>query len=533
MTSSNYPCFKEIAVAKRRNTQAKIEQRLIDSDLPAAVHAFHAHERGEEIGTMEADEEATAAARDILSDPAQRKKWYPKRDVSNFIVRKLEKVTSMTGHRSNNIFEDWIRIVLATQMVMPLQLLYARTHNGAKIPFEEEPPETQQMWKESMRRYRKEDWPKVYEVFAECWAEMWMDSQDTHNDYLGRVYEELGASNKWFGQFFTPYAVGVLMTQINLGFGAEQLIGWVTERMAAALEAAGYGDTYRLMGMQIGLEYPATTRDLFERHMVECWPHYNPVRILEPCSGAGILMLTALQEVPQWITDTSLAFYFAVDKDPICAMMTAIQMTLYGANGYNMLCSIPIMLPEDQLPTQAQLWRSVQRVFSFVQCADSLSHEWVWNAELSRWTMIPWTETEEGKAWIAGKPERECEAIEHRKAQKAAEYEAQAGQRAAAKVKAVKQKAKADGQELLFDFEMPPIEEREALEADAKHTNGNGNGHTNGNGHAVPGAAGDWDTFVTKAKAVKGTPAAATGAAVAAAIVEELAEELTQGEMFS
>jgi hypothetical protein len=516
-------------VAKRRNMQDKIEQRLIDSDLPAAVAAFHAHENGEDIGAGEAQGKYDAAGRDVLSDPVQTKRWYPKRDVSNFIVRRLEKVTSSNGHRTHQVFEDWVRIVLATQMAMPLQLLYARTHNGAKMPFDEEPPELQAMWKESMRRYRKEDWPKVYQAFAECWSEMWLDSQHGHNDYLGRVYEELGASNKWFGQFFTPWAVGVLMSQINLGFGAESIIEWVTERMAKALEAAGYGDTYRLMGMQIGLEYPATTRQLFERHMVECWPHYDPVRILEPCSGAGILVLTALQEIPEWIVDSSLVLFFAVDKDPICAMMTAIQMSLYGANGYNMLCAIPAMLPEDQLPTPEQLFRSVRRVFSLVQCADSLFEEWVWLDHESRWTMIPWTETDAGKAWIAGKPEREREAKEHRQAEKAAEYASQAEQRAAAKVKAVKEKAKSSGQEMLFDIEMPPVEEREAV------TNGNGhNGHSNGhtNGDAVPGAAGDWDTFVEKAKATKGTTAATAGAAVAAAVVEELAEVLTQGEMF-
>jgi len=111
-------------------------------------------------------------------------------------------------------------------------------------------------------------------------------------------------------------------------------------------------------------------------------------------------------------------------------------------------------------------------------------------------------------------------------------------QKAVSKVKAVKDRAKAKGQELLFDIELPPIEDRASMAADAAHTNGNGNGHANGNGNghtngdAVPGAAGDWDTFVEKAKAVKGTPAAVAGAAVATVVVEQLAEELTQGEMF-
>ena len=234
------------------------------------------------------------------------------------------------------------------------------------------------------------------------------------------------------------------------------------------------------------------------------------------------MLISAIAATPPWIVNLQLAEYYAVDLDPLCAQMTRVQLLLYGANGYALLCQLPMAAPDDELPTFEQLEHRYQQIASYAQCGNSLATDWVLRDD-GVWDLVHWSESPAGKARMA-----------QRAAEQATE-QAQAAvmkeqQKAVAKVKQVKDRARAKGQELLFDIELPAVEEREALAVDAKHANGNG--YTNGNGHAVPGAAGDWDSFVENANAAKGTPAAAAGAAVAAAVVVQLAEELTQETLF-
>jgi len=137
-----------------------------------------------------------------------------------------------------------------------------------------------------------------------------------------------------------------------------------------------------------------------------------------------------------------------------------------------------------------------------------------------------------GKRRLAEMEEKDRQAV----AEAAARKE-QAKQKA--KVNQVKQRAKKRGQELLFDIELPPPEvQLQAAAAIAgvevePATNGhvNGNSHNgNGNGH-TPGAAGDWTTFVERAKGQAGKLSDEDKAKLEKA-VEQMAENLTQETMF-
>jgi hypothetical protein len=240
------------------------------------------------------------------------------------------------------------------------------------------------------------------------------------------------------------------------------------------------------------------------------------------------MLIAAIAEIPPWLINYQLVELYAVDLDPLCAQMTRVQLLLYGANGYALLCQLPVVAPDDELPTFEQLERRYQQIASHALCGNSLATDWV-KRDDGVWELRHWSESPERQEKAARMAEER--AAEHAAAAASAAVKKEQ-QKAASKVKAVKDKAAAQGQELLFDFELPPTEEREALAADAAHTTGNGNGNGHTNGDAVPGAAGAWDTFVGRAKAAKGTAASSAGAAKLAAIVEELAAELTQGELF-
>jgi hypothetical protein len=233
-------------------------------------------------------------------------------------------------------------------------------------------------------------------------------------------------------------------------------------------------------------------------------------------------VLGAISVTPPWIVSQQLVEFFCVDIDPICAQMTRINLCLYDANGYALLCQLPIVAPEDQLPTFEQLEHRYLQIASHVQCANALSHDWV-RRDDGVWEMVYWADTPAGKARAA---EREREASEAQ-ARAAVEKEQL---KAAQKVKTAKEKARARGQELLFDIELPSTDERAALTADLKREHGNGNGHATG--ETTPGAVGDWTAFVERARAAAGTPEATTGTASAQQAIEELAADFIQGTLF-
>lgn len=60
-------------------------------------------------------------------------------------------------------------------------------------------------------KYTKEE----ASIFPELFGELTM-ALEIPGDYLGEVFMELGLSNKWKGQFFTPYNLCLLMAQLSL-----------------------------------------------------------------------------------------------------------------------------------------------------------------------------------------------------------------------------------------------------------------------------------------------------------------------------
>ncbi len=465
-------------------------------------------------GTLTAQDVSWSAG---ANDPS----WEAPRQPVQQIIKVLHKLEHVGGYRRpRDVFGDWLDLVEASLHMLPQQALHMRMHRQP-MPPDQEPAEIQAVFKRVMGHYGKR-WEDAQKLFHEAYHILTDAAHGMVFDALGAIYMALEIGNARAGQYFSPWAIARVMPEMIMADIEAEILDYIGE----ALDAWPGSEPYRFMGMQWGRAHPETTKYLWYKHLDPLYFMTQRFRVLEPCSGSGIFVLGAISVTPPWIVTEQLCEYYCVDIDPMCAQMTRINLCLYGANGYGLLCQLPLVAPDDELPTFEQLEHRYQQIASHVQCSNSLSHDWV-KGDDGIWKMVLWSETAEGKRRIAERDQERAQEAEQSTV-------AKEQQKAVAKVKQVKEKAKAKGQEMLFDIELPPLEEREGLTADAAHTNGNGNGHTNGNGngHAVPGAAGAWDTFVTNAKATKGTQAAAAGAAVAAAAVEELAETLTQGEMF-
>ena len=107
-------------------------------------------------------------------------------------------------------------------------------------------------------------------------------------DYLGEIYQDLGLSSHWRGQFFTPISVCQMMAKMQLKDAAEKIEKqhWIT--------------------------------------------------INDPACGAGATLIVAANtlHIDYNINYQTSALFVANDIDPVTAKMCYIQLSLLGCPGY-------------------------------------------------------------------------------------------------------------------------------------------------------------------------------------------------------
>lgn len=112
--------------------------------------------------------------------------------------------------------------------------------------------------------------------------------RDPDQDYLGSLYQDLGLSSHWRGQFFTPVSVATLMAEINLADAKERVV------------------------------------------------EHGYITINDPSCGAGATLIAAassLRRIDGFNYQTS-ALFTGNDIDPVVAKMCYIQLSFLGCPGY-------------------------------------------------------------------------------------------------------------------------------------------------------------------------------------------------------
>lgn len=112
--------------------------------------------------------------------------------------------------------------------------------------------------------------------------------EDPEQDFLGQMYMGLNLGNHWKGQFFTPYSVCRMMSEMNFGAGAK-----------AEAENKGY------------------------------------LSVCDPCVGAGAMLIAAANAMRRaGINYQTSAVFVGQDVDRVVALMAYIQLSLLGCPGY-------------------------------------------------------------------------------------------------------------------------------------------------------------------------------------------------------
>lgn len=126
-------------------------------------------------------------------------------------------------------------------------------------------------------RYNAEEVARFPQMFG-CLV---MAFEAEMGDHLGRLFMALELGNHWKGQFFTPYALGLLMAQVQFGAAAELV---------------------RTRGF---------------------------VTVCDPCCGAGCLLIAAAQALrEQGLNYEEVMHAQATDVDPTAAHMAYVQLSL-------------------------------------------------------------------------------------------------------------------------------------------------------------------------------------------------------------
>lgn len=179
------------------------------------------------------------------------------------IVNKIQGL----DHKYNydEIFFDWVKSMFYS---------YANTCNKQGYSDREE------KFKRLVEKHGKE----VMEIFVECNAELVVLFEKEIDDYLGKIYHELGIHNKKKGQFFTPFHLSKLMA------------GTRVKELISELEIK------------------------------------NRVKITDSACGSGCLMLGILAVLKEkGINYQNSVFVHCSDLDENTIQMAYVQLTLVGA----------------------------------------------------------------------------------------------------------------------------------------------------------------------------------------------------------
>lgn len=178
--------------------------------------------------------------------------------------------TLMSRRSSWEVWSDWVEAVAIT-ISNPLEFRQAvREKRGERI-------------QEIMKRYSDEEqktFARMFDILVDALE------RKPDQDFLGNVFESLNLNSHWKAQFFTPYDVADAMAHIILGSVTNVLEG------------------------------------------------KNWIDVLDPCSGAGVLLVAARNYMVSVGVGYDKVLYVGQDVDQTAALMGYIQISLLGCAGY-------------------------------------------------------------------------------------------------------------------------------------------------------------------------------------------------------
>ncbi|NJM40766.1 MAG: N-6 DNA methylase [Anaerolineae bacterium] len=303
---------------------------------------------------------STSIAPDVLPTQTKRKKARAKgRDsplqqvqkrvsrsesIADEFMRMLTQLAERGHYWRSEVFRDFVGVcgVLVERLENDTwwRAMW-RAHAGTKLE-----DETETRFAAIDRRYSPDEMTEMAKLFG-CLVPMarGLDGQSyNYADHLGVAYMQFGSKSgqETRGQFFTPFSVSKLMAMMLMD--EESLNADILTRLNEAADHLG-----------VYIDPRMSPEEVWRVHQNQLHSYVRPVLVLDPCCGAGSMLIAAASVAPRWAIDAALIQMVAIDIDPLCAAMTRIQMWLFGITA-NVFCAdsltaeILSILPE---PVQA------------------------------------------------------------------------------------------------------------------------------------------------------------------------------------
>ena len=139
--------------------------------------------------------------------------------------------------------------------------------------------EIEQQYSDTVKRYNKEQ----AEQFSQLLALLVSTLSEQYQDFLGKVYMQLNLGNARTGQFFTPYHISQMMSEITFVDGKENI------------------------------------------------ENKEIITLSEPCCGSGGMVIAYAETMKKYdINFQERLFVEAIDIDEMCFQMAYLQLSLYG-----------------------------------------------------------------------------------------------------------------------------------------------------------------------------------------------------------
>ncbi len=247
------------------------------------------------------------------------------------IMKALEPLTY--ERPAYQVFEDWLALAEASLMMLPA---HARSVAEGKS-YAEDPEWVQMLWNRLQEVYTVDEWQHLYGAFR-----LLVDStadptgEVVFQDPLGAVFMEFGAPNDWAGQFFAPFPVALIMSQMTLDVLAIE--AEVHARVRTALLATEGGELLYMAWVMALVRSHDDGVSAFSMFAEQIYPRicatYQPYRLADPACGSGVLLLAAVAMLPAWLTQWGLVEFHGTDIDARCVRMTHVNLMLYGTASY-------------------------------------------------------------------------------------------------------------------------------------------------------------------------------------------------------
>lgn len=182
-------------------------------------------------------------------------------------IKSIVKKIQNTDHKYNydEIFFDWIKT-----------MFYSYTNTCNKVGYSDR--------EDKFKRLEEKHGQQTMEIFKQCHSELVMLFENKIDDYLGKIFHELGMHNKMKGQFFTPFHLSKLMAETRVN------------ELIKVLEVK------------------------------------NIAKVIDAACGSGSLILGMLAVLKEkGINYQNRIFVYCSDLDENAIQMTYVQLTLVGA----------------------------------------------------------------------------------------------------------------------------------------------------------------------------------------------------------